>query len=109
MKKSMYNIFNFIKQLLKEFQMTSKSFKYTLYFLVIISFTLGILIGCTSVSESYVTTNYKNSQDLFPDFIQYINTDNNITAEDKEIRIKAIKEWQSLNEEMFLHLSGKKK
>ena len=70
----------------------------------IILFSWILLIGsilfvsaCQTPSQSFVETNYKNSELMLIDLIQYIEQDKTLPDLEKKIRIKSVKEWLKLN------------
>ena len=71
--------------------------------LVIVCALTGLVVlqGCASPSKSYVDANYKFSQLIVPDFIEYVKKDDSLSSVSKDARIKAAEESLKLNEQAY--------
>lgn len=65
------------------------------------------LIGCMSPQEAYIEANYRCSQTMLPDFVEYIKKDEKLSALDKETRSDAVQEWKKLLEQAHNEMKGK--
>ena len=65
------------------------------YILLIVCLVLS-LASCKSASSDYINVNHENSQVLLEDLKTYINADEKLSGDDKEVRVKSVEQWQKL-------------
>lgn len=93
-----------LKRLKDEFLGMSKSWKAIILSVVIMLLFLLILLplaGCVTPAKSYVEANYSFLSLAIPDLIRYIEKDENLSAIDREARIKAANTILDLNKRAF--------
>lgn len=68
---------------------------YTFFVVIVLAYTL-FSTGCATADKAFIETNYEASQTLGSDLIGYINEDDAINDENKDMRVHAVKSWQSV-------------
>lgn len=101
----------FLKDIWEEWQKMSIKMK-LLQGIVLALLLTCILLTATACSSfdpgtSYVTANYKFSQNALPDFIDYIKEDDSLSDLDKETRIQAVEQWKKLLEQKYNNMQKK--
>ena len=69
---------------------------------ITIILVLLCLVSCSSVADKeFIKVNRDNAKLMLPDLVKYISEDKKIDAEQQNIRVKAIIEWQDLIEASY--------
>lgn len=103
-------IWKAIKAYFNEIGGLSMKMKVTFAFLLSICVLLIVssgLVGCMSPQKAYIEANYRCSQTMLPDFIEYVSSDAKLSELDKETRAGAINEWKKLLEMAYLEMKEK--
>lgn len=103
-------LWNAIKAYFDELGGLSMKMKITFSFLLslcVLSILSSGLIGCMTPQAAYIEANYRCSQTMLPDFVEYIKTDSRLSDLDKETRADAIQEWKKLIEQAYLEMKEK--
>lgn len=65
------------------------------------------IIGCMSPQEAYIEANYRCSQTMLPDFVEYTKKDSALSDLDKATRSEAIMEWKKLIEKAYSEMKAR--